>query len=239
MPVTDNRAARRRANLLRGTLEVLKKIAVVVGTFIVVSVFLLALGVGYGNWATTRVITKMRATPQPMPVSELTGEQLAQLVEAYDPDFYSHKGCSLQAPQLETITQRLVAQYYFDDYQAWLEWVPSCFDAWALNRRMKKDDQLKLFINTVQFGTSRDRDVQGFAQAAELFFGKKWNELNRDEYLQIIAMIADPVKFHIQSEPTANIDRANRLAKFLDGKCKRAGAFDVELINCGDTAPAK
>ncbi len=220
-------------------MEVLKKLGMFVGAIALTVAALLAIGLGYASWATSRALPKMQRIPQPMKVNELSGEELAALVEVYDPDFYSHKGFSSQAPGLQTITQRLVAQYYFDDYQAWLEWLPSCFDAWVLNRKMSKEDQLRLFLNSTSFGTSRDNNVQGFEQASKAFFDKTLRDLNRDEYLQILAMVADPTNYHIQSEPAANIDRSNRLAKFLDGQCKRAGVFDEELKNCAAPASTK
>lgn len=233
MAFSDNRAARRRANFFRSVLEVGKKIAIVVVSVGAVIGVLLGASLFLAERATTKALAVMKAQPQPMLVSDMTGDQLAQLVETYDPDFYSHKGFSTKAPGLNTITQRIVRQYYFNNYQAWLEWIATCFDGWALNRRLTKDEQLKIYINTVALGTSREHEVRGLQEAAALFFDKKFRELNRDEYLQILAMIEDPDKFHIQAEAMANIDRANRLKKLVEGKCKRAGVFDTELKNCG------
>ena len=49
--------------------------------------------------------------------------------------------------------------------------------------------------------------MRGFQEAAQYFYDKKFRELNRDEYLSILAMLSDPEKYHIQGEALANIER--------------------------------
>jgi membrane peptidoglycan carboxypeptidase len=110
--------------------------------------------------------------------------------------------------------------------------VPGTINAWELNRHMSKDEQLLVFLNNAQFGTSREHDVRGFQQAAQSFFDKNFRDLTRDEYLSILAMLADSEKYHIQGEALANIERSKRLKKMLDRKCKASSIFDVELKNC-------
>jgi len=232
MAITDNRAARRRATLISEVQEVVKKVAIVSLVVVVIVGAILGAAIYWAKKQTPAALARMNAEPQPMHASDLTGEQLAELIQVADPNFYSHHGYSLRTPGFETITQRLVAQNYFEGYQAWLEMGPGTVDAWVLNRTLSKDDQLKIFINTVRLGTSREHEVHGFQQAANLFFDKKFHELNREEYLSILAMIADPEKFHIQAEALANIERVNRIKKMLDGKCKASSIFDEELKNC-------
>ena len=190
------------------------------------------IGLYVAKTKTPAAVATMTSQPLPMRVADLTGEQVVELIQLYDPDFYSHRGYSFKSPGFRSITQRLVEQYYFTGYQAWLEMAPGTIDAWVLNRAMPKEEQLKVFINTVPFGMSHDHPVNGFKEAAAAFFQKDFRELNRDEYLSILAMLADPDKYHIQAEALANIERTNRIKKMLDGKCKPASILDVELKNC-------
>jgi hypothetical protein len=228
----DNRASRRRAYFIEDTVEILRKIAIQVAIILVILVVALLVGIYFARKTTPPAIARMKAEPQTIRVGELTGEQLAELLEVIDPDFYTHKGYSPHAPGFRSITQRLVEQYYYKDYQAWLEMVPGTIDAWELNRHMSKDEQLLVFLNNAQFGTSREHDVRGFQQAAQSFFDKNFRDLTRDEYLSILAMLADSEKYHIQGEALANIERSKRLKKMLDRKCKASSIFDVELKNC-------
>jgi membrane carboxypeptidase/penicillin-binding protein len=232
MASTGNRASRRRAYFIDDTVDVLRKIIVRLAIFVIILGLLFAVGVYFAKKSTPIALKKIESAPRTMLVSDLTGEQLAELLLACDPDFYTHKGYSFHAPGFRTITQRLVEQYYFKQYQPWLEMVPGTIDAHELNNRMSKDGQLLVFLNTTPFGTSREHDVRGFQEAAQYFFDKKFRELNRDEYISILAMLADPEKYHIQAEALANIDRANRLKKMLDGKCRATSFLDVELKNC-------
>jgi membrane carboxypeptidase/penicillin-binding protein len=212
--------------------EVIRKIAIRIAVLISLIFLLLVAGLMWARRSTPPAIARMKAEPQTTKVSDLTGEQLAELFQLYDPDFYTHKGYSLHSTGFRSITQRLVEQYYFTDYQAWLEMAPGTIDAWVLNREMTKDEQLHVFLNTAQFGTSHEHPVRGFQEAAEAFFQKKFSELNQDEYLSILSMLADPDKYHIQAEALANIERTNRVKKFLNGKCKANSITDVELKNC-------
>lgn len=232
MAFTGNRAARRRAYLIEDTVDVVRRIAIRIGIVLLMFAVLFGVGLYYAKKNTPPALAKMKAEPRQMKVSDLTGEQVEELLLACDPDFYTHAGYSFHAPGFRTITQRLAEQYYFKNYQAWLEMPPATMFAHELNTKMSKDEQLVTFLNTTSFGTSREHDVRGFAEAAEYFFDKKFRELNRDEYLSILAMLADPEKYHIQGEALANIERTNRLKKMLDGKCKATSLLDVELKNC-------
>jgi membrane carboxypeptidase/penicillin-binding protein len=232
MAFTGNRASRRRAYFIEDTLDGLRKVAVRLAVLLVVLGILFGVGIYFAKKTTPVALAKMRSESLTMRVSDLTGEQLAELLLSCDPDFYTHSGYSFHSPGFRTITQRLVEHYYFKQYQPWLEMPPGTMDAHELNRKMPKDEQLLVFLNTTPFGTSREHDVHGFQEAAQYFFDKKFRDLNRDEYISILAMLADPEKYHIQGEALANIERANRLKRMLDGKCKATSLLDVELKNC-------
>jgi membrane carboxypeptidase/penicillin-binding protein len=228
----DNRASRRRAYFIEDAVDVLKKIALRIAIVLIFVVLMLGVGLWYAHKVTPRAINKMRSEPLSMKVSELTGEQLAELILVCDPDFYTHRGVSLHAPGFRTIPHRLAEQYYFKGYQAWLEMPVAVINAWTLNRHMPKDEQLLIFVNNFDFGLSREHDVRGFQEAAHYFYDKKFRELNRDEYLSILATLTNPEKYHIQGEALANIERTKRIKNMLDGKCKASSVFDVELKNC-------
>ena len=76
----------------------------------------------------------------------------------------------------------------------------------ALNALVSKETQLLIFVNTAYLGHYKGHEVRGFAQAARVFFNKPFKELDRDQYLSLVAMIIGPNAFNVIKQPRKNAE---------------------------------
>ena len=104
--------------------------------------------------------------------------------------------------------------------------------ALALNARVPKKKQLRLFVNLVYMGTRAGRRITGFPQAAQQYFGKDFQNLTDQEYLALVAMIVAPAKYSPRTHSGENAIRVARIRGILAGTCKPASRSDVEYIAC-------
>ena len=145
--------------------------------------------------------------------------RLDLLLAVQDPLFYQHHGVNLvgRRARTTTVTQALVKYLYFDG------WRPSAENkirqtliaAFALDPLATKDEQLTVFVNTVYLGSSQGSAVRGFAQGAEVYFGKRFEALTEDEYLSLVAMLDAPNALSIARNPEANAQRVSQIRSTL------------------------
>lgn len=180
---------------------------------------------------TPRIIrTALQAPNMTLEVDDLSRWQLRALLAIEDPNFYHHKGIDLKTPGagITTITQGLVKMYYFKHFKPGIAKLKQTLIArFALNSLVSKDDQLKLFINNIYLGNVNGKAMIGFANAAEVYYGKPVSRLSEEEYLSIVAMIIAPANFHIFNRPEANAERTKRLSKVVSGKYRPKALMDL------------
>ncbi|HYL93203.1 MAG TPA: biosynthetic peptidoglycan transglycosylase [Alphaproteobacteria bacterium] len=178
-------------------------------------------------------VTPLQLTPY------LLGQgRVEWLLAVEDPNFYHHHGLDLRTPGAgyTTITQGVVKILFFENFKPGLfRWrkAKQIIIAIAFNARVPKNEQLTLFINTVNLGTVHGRDIKGFSEASETYFKKPTNELTDQEYLSLVAMIVAPSKYNVLTHPTENHERVQRIENLLAGKCKPKGLADIEYSACG------
>jgi membrane peptidoglycan carboxypeptidase len=125
---------------------------------------------------------------------------------------------------ITTITQGLVKHLYFDQFRPGIAKIKQTLIAiYVLNPLMSKEDQLRFFINTVYLG----RGINGFEQAAKVYFHKSFAQLTDDEYISIVAMIIAPETFNIEKFPARNRERVERIKRLVSGEYKPRGLFDL------------
>src|SRR4051794_25468747 len=117
MPATNTRAVRRSSYRSSDAVDVIRRITIKFVILIVFVAVMVVIGLYVAKKQTPKAIAKMDAQPMSMKVADLTGEQVVELIQLCDPDFYTHKGYSFKAAGFRSLTQRLVEQYYFTDYQ--------------------------------------------------------------------------------------------------------------------------
>jgi membrane peptidoglycan carboxypeptidase len=166
------------------------------------------------------------AAHYPLQISSLTKRQLNLLLKVQDPGFFQHDGVDFSSPGagITTITQSLVKHLYFDKFKAGIAKIKQTLIArFVLDPLMTKEMQLTRFINTVYLGAG----TKGFAQAAEYYFHKDFQELTENQYISLVAMMIAPETFSVEKYPLRNKERVARIKKVVSGEYKPRGLFDL------------
>lgn len=175
--------------------------------------------------------------PMPLSLENLTEEQKRALLAVEDPNFYRHRGVDLSTPGAgwTTITQGLVKVLFYDGFSPGplrYRKINQTIIALALDRRVSKDEQLRLFVNAVYLGERDGREVVGFEDGARSYFGKGFAELTREEYLALVATIVAPNDLSVATHPAENAERVRRIERLLAGGCSPRGLGDVYYEGC-------
>jgi len=185
------------------------------------------------------VAREMAKVERPLRASDLPPGYVEILLRVEDPSFLTHHGLDLTTPGagMTTITQGLVKFLYFDDFQAGLAKLPQSLFALSLDARVSKDDLLTLFLNRGYLGTVEGRELHGFDEAARAYFGKPAAELERDQWLALVAMCVGPNAFSVATAPENNRARVARIERLLADRCRPAGWRDVYYEECDGRRP--
>jgi len=215
--------------------------------FLFLALILLILVAGYSLFVVVKayietpaiISSALASNKMTLRLEDFSEEHLNDLLAVEDPGFYSHHGVDVWTPGAgyTTITQGLVKQLYFEHFTPGLSKLKQTLIALVLDRRVDKKTQLLLFINSVYLGNVNGRDVNGFGDGAQVYFGKNFSELTRDEYLSLVAMIVAPNEYNVMKQPEQNSERVRRIKRLLAGECKPLGFRDVYYEGCKTTAP--
>ena len=82
--------------------------------------------------------------------------------------------------------------------------------------KITKKDQLRLFINSVYFGSIGGKPIFGFSEAAKIYFNKQFKELNKFEFISLVATLVAPNKYN-PNRPE-NAERVRRIKKLISGE---------------------
>lgn len=178
------------------------------------------------KYTVSMILPALQTSRFPLDASPLTPQQLNVLLKVEDPQFFQHKGVDFTTPGagITTISQGLVKLLYFNKFKPGIAKLKqTLIAAYILDPLVSKEDQLRLFINSVYLG----KGTHGFTQAADVYFHKSFADISEDEYLSIIAMIIAPDTFNIEDFPERNLERVNRIKKLISGEYKPHGLFDV------------
>ncbi len=191
----------------------------------------------YGWSRTPGVLAKLRAsTTMHLTQHNFREDRLAALLLVEDPGFYRYLGeDQASGGGAVKITRKVVEALFFDAYSpgplrinaGWRNLIAMAFD-----RRVEKARQFAYYINYVGLGDKDGRRVAGFEDAAQSYFGKRFILLEDDEYLGLVAMLADPERYHVIDNREANAERRRRIQKYVNGDCRPASTDDVELAGC-------
>jgi membrane carboxypeptidase/penicillin-binding protein len=172
------------------------------------------------------ILPREKAARYPIALSALSPRQLEILLKVQDQRFFHHGGVDFSTPGagITTITQALVKRLYFDEFKPGIAKIKqTLIAAFALDPLMPKEDQLLLFINIVYLG----KKTNGFAQAADEYFHKSFDQLSDDEYIALVATIIAPATFNIEDYPDRNRERVKRIKSLVSGELKPQGLFDL------------
>jgi len=154
----------------------------------------------------------------------LPGSRICALLAVQDPTFYRHQGIGLLEGPLghTTVTQAVCKRLFFNEFSPGLLHIGKVklmIIAWAFDRRIPKDTQLRLFLNLAYFGTLDGKEIHGFPAAATSLFGKDLQSLSEQEYLALVAMLRAPNTYHVLRNPQANATRVRDIRKLLERAC--------------------
>jgi membrane carboxypeptidase/penicillin-binding protein len=177
----------------------------------------------------------------PFSPSELSRSRIcALLVGDGDATFYTHHGVGLTDghPGHTTITQAIGKRLFFKSFSPGLlhhRKIQLMIAAWAFDRRISKETQLKLFLNRVYLGNAEGKPVFGFPAAATAYYGKSLGQISDSEYLSLIAMLEAPNRDHVILRPKANTERVAWIRQQVQRACG-TGCFQGEAPVPSSTA---
>lgn len=179
---------------------------------------------------TPRIVAQAFATRRlELAPDSLSAAQLHALLAVADPHFFTHEGWDFQGGTMTTITQSLVKGLYFERFRPGIRKIrQSLIARFALDPQLSKQEQLRLFINTIWLGSVAGRPVEGFADGAREFYGKEFAALTFDEYLSLL-MFDRPAELNVHVNPQGNARRVRQIKRLLAGKCRRPGLLGIGL----------
>lgn len=196
-------------------------------------------------WQTPGIVERAEAeVAEPLDPADLPAGRVADLLAVEDPGFHDHHGIDVSTPGAgwTTITQGLAKDLYFDAFRPGpLAKLEQSLAALALDARISKERQLALFLGSAYMGETGEGAVNGFAPAARAWFGKDARELDRREFLSLVAMAIGPNEYGIADHPGRNAERVARIERLLAGECRPAGWRDVTYERCaaGPASPQR
>lgn len=199
--------------------------------------FLVALWfVAEGYRIAPAVLQSVYEQPMPLKLSDFTSFQVSALLKVQDPSFYSHPGADFVWSDgvWTTITEGLVKQLYFHPFRpGFLHFgkIKQILLAIGFNRRVAKDEQLRVFVNRAYLGNVAGHSINGFDDGARVYYGKPFAKLSEEEYLGLVATLSSPATLS-PANPKNNTERAARIRRLIHGECAREGKWDVFLAGC-------
>lgn len=141
-----------------------------------------------------------------------------------------------------TITQQLVKNTYLTPERTLRRKFAETMLAYALERRLSKEDILALYCNEVYLGQRAAVSVRGVDEAAQVFFGKQLKDLSLAEAATIAGMIQGPMRFSPTQHPDAAQARRNVVLSTMarDGwiSTEQAAAISKEPVVVAAAPPA-
>jgi penicillin-binding protein 1B len=132
-----------------------------------------------------------------------------------------------------TITQQLVKNTYLTPERTLARKFREAMLASALERRLPKEDIFVLYCNEIYLGRRGAVGVRGVRQAAQVFFGRRLEDLTLAESATIAGMIQSPARYAPDRHPAESRARRNAvLAAML-----RDGAITDEAARSAASEP--
>ena len=129
-----------------------------------------------------------------------------------------------------TISQQLVKNTYLTSERTLSRKYAEAMLAFALERRLSKEDILALYCNEVYLGQRGATVARGVAQAAEIYFAKEVRDLSLNEAATIAGMIQGPSRYSPEHNQEATRARRNTVlsAMVRDAWISRELAAKIE-----------
>lgn len=130
-----------------------------------------------------------------------------------------------------TITQQIARSLFLSPDQNFRRKVQEAVLAVTIERRMRKDEILKLYLNRIYFGAG----AYGIEAAAQTYFGKPARSLSLAESALLAALPKAPTRL----DPTNNLQAALERSRLVLGRMRREGWITPEEEAAARAAPPK
>ena len=134
-----------------------------------------------------------------------------------------------------TITQQLVKNTYLNPERTFQRKFAEAMLAFALERRLSKEDIFALYCNEVYLGQRGAVTVRGVGQAARVYFDKDIKDLSLTEAATIAGMIQSPSHYAPDRHPEATQARRNTVL----GTMVRDGWLTLDQAGVAAKEPIK
>jgi penicillin-binding protein 1B len=146
------------------------------------------------------------------------------LIAIEDRHFFTHRGVDVKAVCRamwenwrhgeireggSTITQQLIKTSFLTPERTYERKVTEAMMAVAIERRLSKEEIFTIYGNHVYLGQSGLTGVNGFKQAAQVFFGKDLQDLTLAESALIAGLVQAPNRYSPYTHPDVAVARRN------------------------------
>lgn len=146
---------------------------------------------------------------------------LYSVVSSEDSTFFDHDGFNFEAILdslaenirdrkntfgASTISQQVAKNLFLTSEKSWIRKAKEFFITRALERTLKKNEILELYLNIAEFGP----DMYGIAAASKAYFGLNPDEINAAEGSFIALMLPSPKRYYFSIFENQNLTRAKR-----------------------------
>lgn len=132
-----------------------------------------------------------------------------------------------------TITQQLVKNTYLTPERTLRRKYAEAMLAYALERRLSKEDIFALYCNEVYLGQRGAVAVRGIEEAARIYFGKELKDLSLAEAATIAGMIQGPMRY----SPTQHAETAQQRRNVVLEAMARDGWIAAEQASATSREP--
>ncbi|WP_062063952.1 penicillin-binding protein 1B [Cellvibrio sp. OA-2007] len=133
-----------------------------------------------------------------------------------------------------TITQQLVKNFYLTNERSVLRRkIPEAIMAMLLEVHYSKSEILETYINEIFLGQSGDREIHGFALAAQHYFRQPLRELKTHE----LALLVGLVKGASYYNPWRNPERAKSRRNVVLAVMHKEGLISEQQLKAAQAAP--
>lgn len=132
-----------------------------------------------------------------------------------------------------TITQQLVKNSFLTPERTFRRKYAEAMTAFALERRMSKEDIFALYCNEIYLGQRGSISVRGVEQAARIFFGKELKDLSLAESATIAGMIQSPNRY----APDRHAEKAAARRNVVLGAMARDRFITLEEAHAAAQSP--
>ena len=106
-----------------------------------------------------------------------------------------------------TITQQLIKNAFLTSERSWTRKVKEAAMALILESRLSKQEIFALYCNDVYLGQSGRYAMRGFAEAAQVYFDKRLNQLTLGESAFLAGLVHAPNRYSARRDPAQALVR--------------------------------